>query len=365
MDTNNQKNALSGRLLSLDALRGFDMFWIIGGEWIFKALTDIWDNPTTQHIELQLTHVKWEGFHFYDLIYPLFLFIIGVTLPFALTRRKQSGQSRYKLYLKILKRSLMLIVLGSIPYGLFHFTDWPFLGGVLAHIGLCYFFATPIIMDTSWRTRAVIVVGFLLIYWMASALIPVPGFGAGVYTEEGCLASFIDSQFISGRLWNEGPTSILSGICIILWGSLAGHWLRTSHSANRKAGMLMLAGILCVILGYIWGFSFPIIKRIVWSSSYVSIACGWSLLLLGIFYWIIDAKGYRKWAFFFVVIGTNAITIYFLQGVVNFGEIASLFFTGISEYAGMIQPLVLPVGVMAVKWLLLLFLFRNKLFFKV
>ena len=365
MDTNNRDQVLSGRLLSLDALRGFDMFWIIGGEWIFKALADIWDTPATQLVKVQLTHVKWEGFHFYDLIYPLFLFIIGVTLPFALTRRKEKGQSRYSLYLKIFRRSVLLILLGSIPYGLLHFTDWPHLGGVLAHIGLCYFFATPIIMHTEWRTRAVMVVGFLLLYWMASALIPVPGYGAGVYTEEGSLASFIDSHFISGRLWNEGPTSILSGICIILWGSLAGNWLRSSQPAERKAAMLALSGVTCILLGYIWGFSFPIIKRVVWSSSYVTLTCGWSLLLLAAFYWIIDVKGYRKWAFFFVVIGTNAITIYFLQGVVNFHEIADLFFRGISDFSGILQPLIIPLGVMAIKWLFLLFLYRNRLFFKV
>jgi predicted acyltransferase len=365
MDTNNRDNALRGRLMSLDALRGFDMFWIIGGEWIFKSLADIRDTPTTQLIERQLNHVTWEGFHFYDLIYPLFLFMIGVTLPFALTRRKQMGQNRSSLYLKIFRRSVLLILLGSIPYGLLHFTDWPHLGGVLAHIGLCYFFATPIIMHTEWRARVVMVVGFLILYWMASALIPVPGYGAGVYTEEGSLASFIDSHFISGRLWNEGPTSILSGITIILWGSLAGNWLRSNQPAVRKAAMLALSGVIFILLGYVWGFSFPIIKRIVWSSSYVTVACGWSLLLMGIFYWVIDVKGYRKWAFFFIVIGTNAITIYFLQGVVNFHEIAELFFQGISDHAGRIQPLILPLGVMAAKWLFLLFLYRHKLFFKV
>ena len=365
MDTTNRNNALSGRLMSLDALRGFDMFWIIGGEWIFKALRDISDTQVTQHIYVQLTHVEWEGFHFYDLIYPLFLFIIGVTLPFALTRRKQMQQSRYSIYLKIFRRSVLLILLGSIPSGLLYFDGWPHLGGVLAHIGLCYFFAAPIIMHTEWRTRAVMVIGFLLLYWMASALIPVPGHGAGVYTEEGSLASFIDSQFISGRLWNEGPTSILSGICIILWGSLAGNWLRSGQTAERKAVMLALSGILCIILGYLWGFSFPIIKRVVWSSSYVTLACGWSLLFLAIFYWIMDVKGYRKWAFFFIVIGTNAITIYFLQDVVNFHDIADLFFRGISENAGILQPLILPVGVIAIKWLFLLFLYRHRLFFKV
>jgi len=365
METTNQKDPLSGRLMSLDALRGFDMFWITGGAWIFKSLEEIWDNPTTRLISVQLDHVKWEGFHFNDLIYPLFLFMIGVTLPFALTKRKLAGQSRKSLYLKILRRSLLLILLGSIPSGLFHFTHWPHLGGVLAHIGLCYLFATPIILRTEWRTRAIIVPSFLILYWLASALIPVPGYGAGIYTEQGSLASFIDSLFISGKLWNEGPTSILSGICIILWGSLVGNWLRSDHTPERKTSVLALAGVACILLGYLWGFSFPIIKRVVWSSSYVTFSCGWSLLLMAIFYWVIDVKGYKKWAFFFIVIGTNAITIYFLQGVVNFHGIAELFLKGFSNHSGMFQPLIMPIGVVAVKWLFLLFLYKNRLFFKV
>ncbi|MHC4395257.1 MAG: acyltransferase family protein [Planctomycetota bacterium] len=365
MNTDNREDTTSGRLMSLDALRGFDMFWIIGGAAIFRAPAEVWENPITRIIQQQLHHVKWDGFHFYDLIYPLFLFIIGVVLPFSLARRMQQGQSRYRLYLHIFKRSVMLILLGSVAGGLLRFTHWPSMGGVLEHIGLCYFFAVLIVMHTKWRTQAAIVVGFLILYWIACAVIAVPGSAAGAFTEEGNLASSIDRWFISGRLWNEGPTSTLSGICIILWGTLAGHWLRTSQPGNRKAAALALAGGVSVIVGYVWGFSFPIIKRILWTSSYVTYACGWSLVLLAIFYWVIDVKGYKKWAFFFIVIGTNAITIYFLQRIVNFDEIANLLVKGIGEHAGTLQPLILPVGVLTVKWLFLWFLYRHKIFFKV
>ncbi|MHC4738620.1 MAG: acyltransferase family protein [Planctomycetota bacterium] len=365
MNTNNRNTAASTRLTSLDALRGFDMFWIIGGAAIFRAPGEVWDNPLTQIVQQQLKHVKWEGFHFYDLIYPLFLFIIGVVLPFSLARRRQRGQSRYRLYLHTLMRSVMLILLGSVAGGLLRFTHWPVMGGVLEHIGLCYFFAALIVMHTGWRTQAAIVVGFLLLYWIACSLIAVPDSAAGVFTEQGNLASYIDRWFISGRLWNEGPTSTLSGICIILWGTLSGHWLRTSRSGNRKAAVLALAGIVIIIIGYVWGFSFPIIKRILWSSSYVTYACGWSLVLLALFYWVIDVKGYKKWAFFFVVIGTNAITIYFLQRIVNFDEIANLLVQGICEHAGMFKPFILPIGILTIKWLFLWFLYRHKIFFKV
>ncbi len=352
------------RLLSIDALRGFDMFWIIGGGAIFAATAKVWANPVTLTIQEQLSHVEWKGFHFEDLIYPLFLFLIGVVLPFSLARRKEQGQSRWIIYLHFLKRSLMLILLGSIPRGIMSFTRWPFMGGVLEHIGLCYFFASLLVMHTRWRTRAVIVPAFLILYWLALILIPVSGHGPGAFTYEGSLASYIDRFFISGNLWNEGPASTPSGISIILWGSLAGHWLRSDRTGNRKAAGLALAGLACIILGYLWGFSLPIIKRVLWTSTYVTFACGWSLLLLALFYWVIDVKKYRKWTFFFVVIGMNAITIYFLQQIVNFDEIADLLFKGIRENAGILMPFVLPIGVVTLKWLFLWFLYRHKIFFK-
>jgi len=353
-----------GRLTSIDALRGFDMFWIIGGGEVLSELVRVRQNQFTLTLQAQLEHVSWAGCHFEDLIYPLFLFIIGIVLPFSLARRQEQGQSRGSLYLHCLKRSLLLIVLGSIPGGLLRFEHWPFLGGVLAHIGLCYFLAAILVMHTAWRARAGIVAGYLVCYWLASILIPVPGSGAGVFTEEGSLASYIDRHFITGKLWNEGPASTPSGIAIILWGSLAGHWLRCSRAGQEKAAGLALLGLASVILGYVWSYSFPMIKRVVWSSSYVTNACGWSLLLLAVFYWVIDVKGYRRWCFFFIVIGMNAITIYFLQSLVNFGDIAKLFVQGIALHAGAVKPLIVPLGVLAVKWALLWFLYRHRIFFK-
>ena len=353
-----------GRLSSIDALRGFDMFWIIGGGKVFAALADVWPNRVTASVQVQLDHVRWEGCHFEDLIYPLFLFLIGVVLPFSLARRQTEGESLARLYLHILKRSLLLIVLGSIPGGLLNLDQWPFLGGVLAHIGVCYFAAAILIRHTAWRSRAAIVGIYLVGYWLASLWLPVPGQGAGIFTEEGCLASFIDHHFIAGKLWNEGPASIPSGVMIILTGSLAGMWLRSGRSGSQKAIGLALAGVACVVLGFLWSFSFPMIKRVVWSSSYVTYACGWSLLLLALFYWVIDVQGYRRWSFFFVVIGMNAITIYFLQAIVDFKGTARLFATGIANHAGLLSPLILPLGVLALKWWLLWFMYRRKIFFK-
>jgi predicted acyltransferase len=358
------------RVVSIDALRGFDMLWIIGGGEVLSHLVDVWDNPVTRTIKEQLDHVKWEGFHYEDLIFPLFMFIVGVVLPFALSRRRERGQSAAAIHLHILKRGALIILLGLIFNGLLNFEwshmRWP---GVLQRIGVCYFFAALIVTHTKWRTQAIIVGAVLILYWLASALIPVPGFGAGVMTMEGCLSSYIDQHLIPGELYygygdNEGFISTFPAVCTVLIGALAGHWLRSGRSGSQKASGLAIAGVACVVVGYAWSFAFPIIK-IIWTSSYTLFAAGWSLLLLALFYWIIDVKGYRKWTLFFVVIGVNPITIYFLQRFVDFEGIAGFFLSGVAANAGLIAPLILPIGVLAVKWLLLWFLYRHRIFFKV
>jgi len=358
------------RLLSIDALRGFDMFWIIGGGTLLESLADVWPHPVTQNIKEQLEHVEWQGFHFEDLIFPLFLFIVGVVLPFSISSRRQRGQSSASIHLHIFKRSLAIILLGLIFNDLLHFEwaqmRWP---GVLQRIGLCYFFAAIVVVHTRWRTQAIIVGAVLVLYWAAMAKIPVPDFGANVMTAEGCLSSYIDQQLIPGKLYygygdNEGLISTFPAVCTVLLGALAGHWLRSQRPGNRKAAGLALAGLACVAAGYLWGLVFPIIK-LIWTSSYTLFSGGWCLLLLALFYWLIDVKGYHKWTLFFVVIGVNPITIYFLQRFVNFDDIAQFFLAGVANNAGQVAPLVLPVGVLAVKWLLLWFLYRHKIFFKV
>jgi predicted acyltransferase len=345
------------------------MFWIIGGGTVLGSLAGVWKHPATEAIHKQLEHVEWQGFRFEDLIFPLFLFIMGVVLPFSISRRRQRGQSLPVLYLHIIKRSFVLILLGLIFNNLqnFEFSEmrWP---GVLQRIGLCYFFAAIIVLNTKWRAQAIFIAAVLILYWLAAALIPVPGFGAGVMTAEGCLSSYIDQQLIPGKLYygygdNEGLISTLPAICTVLMGSLAGHWLRSDRPGSRKAAGLAVAGLACVVFGYLWGFVFPIIK-IIWTSSYTLFSGGFCLMLLALFYWTIDVKGYRKWAFFFIVIGVNPITIYFLQRFVDFGGIAEFFLSGLVAHAGQVSPLIIPLGVLAVKWLLLWFLYRHKIFFK-
>jgi predicted acyltransferase len=367
---NEQRDLGGGRVLSIDALRGFDMFWIIGGGTLFESLVEVWDHPVTRTIHTQLSHVEWQGFHFEDLIFPLFVFVVGAVLPFSISRRLEQGHHPSRILLRIIRRTAGLILLGLILNGLLHF-DWATMRwpGVLQRIALCYFFAALFVLYTSWRVQAAAIPVILLLYWAVTMLIPVPGHGSGDLTMRGCLSSYLDQHLIPGFLYykygdNEGILSTLPAVCTALLGVLAGHWLRTSRSNGQKAAGLALAGLACLAVGTLWGHYFPIIK-ILWTSSYVLFAGGWSLLLLALFYWVIDVKGYRQWAFFFVVIGMNAITIYFLQNVIDFERIAEFFLRGLANHAGLLKPLILVVGALAARWVFLWFLYRHKIFFRV
>ncbi len=367
------QTAQGDRIASIDALRGFDMFWIIGGGAIFTSFARVWPNPVTQTISEQMEHVRWEGFRFEDLIFPLFLFIVGLVMPFSLLKRLDGGASRLKLYFRVLRRSIVLFLMGLILYGFLAFNlaeqRWM---GVLQRIAICYLITAILVMNTKIRTQIVVFVSVLVLYWAAMALVPVPGYGAGVITPAGCLHSYVDQMLLGGRFNEqfygygdaEGILSTFPAVCTTLLGVLAGYWLKANAGGGKKALVLAAAGLASLGIGYVWGMVFPIIKMI-WTSSYVLVAGGWSLLLLALFYWVIDVKGYRRCAFFFVVIGMNAITIYFLQGFVNFESIAARLVPGVAERSGTAKPVVLPAATVAIEWLFLWFLYRNKIFFKV
>jgi predicted acyltransferase len=368
---NNLRSPPQARIASIDALRGFDMFWIIGGGAFFETLAKVWKNPSTETIKNQLEHVSWNGFHFEDLIFPLFLFIVGMVLPLSFSRRREQDLGDKMLYLHIIKRSAVLILLGLILNGLLRFNPadmrWP---GVLQRIGLCYFFAALIVMHTGWFVQSIVAAGLLFGYWALVMFVPVPNFGAGVLTPEGCLPAYIDQLLIPGKFCcfkygdNEGLLSTIPAVATVLMGALAGRWLCSSFSGSSKTFAMAIAGIVCLIAGYLWGLSFPVIK-VIWTSSYVLYSAGWSLLLLAVFYLLIDVWGWKKWAFFFVVIGVNPIAIYFLQGIVNFDDVAAFFVGGLARHAGQLKALILPFASFAAKWLLLLFLYRRRIFFKI
>jgi predicted acyltransferase len=369
-----QRHLVGTRVTSIDALRGFSMFWIIGGGTILRSLDGIFNHPVTAFISKQLTHAKWLGFHFEDLIMPLFIFIVGVAVPFSISNRLKRGQSRGRIYLHIVKRTAVLYLLGvMLGSGGLHF-NWPEMDwvGVLQRIAVCYFFAALLVMHTRWQTQAIVAGAILLMYWAALTLVPVPDHGAGVITPAGCLPAYIDQQFLPGKIHEDfygygdsnGILPTLASVSTALLGVLTGHWLRSNRPGNRKVAGLAIAGLISLSVGYAWGRVFPII-RLLWTSSMVLFTAGLGLLLLALFYWLIDVRGHKRWAFFFIVIGANPITIYVLQSVVDFNAIARLFVIGIIQYAEPLQPLILPFAALTVKWLLLWFLYRHKIFLKV
>jgi predicted acyltransferase len=360
------------RIASIDALRGFDMFWIAGGESIIHALYKVWPGAATRALDTQFEHVRWEGFHFYDLIFPLFVFVVGAVLPFSLTRRMQEGANRRQLYRHIIQRFLILFLFGLAYGGLLDFNIHNLrIPGVLQRIALCYLVAALVVMITGIRGQAIVAGSILIVYWLIMKLVPVPGIGAGVITPEGNLAGYLDRLIIPLRFCcytfgdNEGLLSTLPAISTCLLGVLAGHWLRSGkYTPNRKVLGLAAAGVASLFVGWVWSSNFPIIKNI-WSSSFVLWAGGWSLLLLALFYWIIDVRGYQRWSFFFKVIGMNAITIYLVDRFFDFGIITKVFLHGLLPVFGQLQPLVWECSVVFTMWLFLYFLYRQKIFLRV
>jgi predicted acyltransferase len=366
----------SERLVSLDALRGFDMLWITGGEGLIFALAALTGWPVFTWAARQMEHVPWDGFVFYDMIFPLFLFIAGVSMPFSIVKRKMRGESLKSIYWHVFKRMFLLVLLGWIYNGLLRFDfenqRW---ASVLGRIGLAWFFAAIIVLNTSVRSQLIWFAGILLSYWAMMKLIPVPGFGAGVLTPEGNLGAYIDQQLLPGSFCcytygdNEGILSTFPAISTALLGALTGHFLITENSRlnGLKKGLILLAaGVLLLVLGKTWDLAFPIIKNL-WTSSFVLFAGGWSLLLLGIFYLVIDVWKIRRWSFPFVVIGLNSITIYMLvSGIINFQTINEYFFRGVIDlFSKPVQPLINAICYILCEWVLLYILYRKKIFLKV
>lgn len=394
---NDQSTVPGKRLLSLDALRGFDMFWIVSGEGIFHGLAKAvqqkyglvqdqhtWQITVTDHLSLlekmlvtvsnQLHHSVWNGFTFYDLIFPLFIFIAGISMPFSYAKQLAAGPgAKKKIYRSLVKRTVLLLLLGMVVNGLLQwkpFEETRF-ASVLGRIALSCFFAALIYLNASFRWRIAWLVIILLGYWVAMELIPVPGFGPGVLTPEGNLSAYIDRLFLPGKLHRgvydpEGLLSTIPAIATALLGVFTGEMLRSSrYTAIKKLLVLSVAGVALLIAGASWGMVFPINKNI-WSSSFVLYAGGWSLLLLALFYLIIDVRGIKKWSAPFVWLGCNSILIYLAShGLVNFLSTSAFLLEGITQK---VDPrwhdAILWTGVAVIQFAALYGLYKKKIFLK-
>ncbi|HEX8922829.1 MAG TPA: DUF5009 domain-containing protein, partial [Pyrinomonadaceae bacterium] len=283
------------------------------------------NNPGTWGaIYSPLKHAEWHGWTPTDLIFPFFLFIVGISITLAFARRVEAGKNQSDLLLKICKRSAIIFALGLFLNGFPYFDLAEIrIPGVLQRIALCYFVASLIFLKTSWRTQAIIAASLLLLYWVLMTLVPVPGFGAGDLGKEGNLAAYVDRQLLGPHIWKQGkvfdPEGLLStlpAIATTLFGVLTGHWLRSRRTQLEKVAGLFFAGACAVMVGWVWHFFFPINKSL-WTSSYTVFTAGMALQMLAICYWLVDIKGYRSWAKPFVIFGVNALALFVFSGLLS------------------------------------------------
>lgn len=370
MTTNPLRTEPQKRLYSLDALRGFDMFWITGGSWLFVTIAQMLDVPW---LESQMHHVSWEGFHFYDLIFPMFMFISGVAIPFAIKSKLEKNVPKKSLVWKAFKRMAILILLGILYNGAFKngFTDAR-IASVLGQIGIAYFFASLIVIYfKSFRSRIFWLVGILTGFGILHLLIPVPGYGAGVLTVDGSMNSYIDQLLLPGRplfdgkMDPEGIISSLSATAVTLMGTVAGNILRRHNSTDwQKIGYLAAWGTGAIVLALVLSVFYPIIKNC-WTATFNLLAGGISFLLLTVFYTIIDHWGFKGWAFYFRVIGMNSIFVYLFAHFINTYELSQQFFGWLTNPLGEAGKIPAIIGMLALVWLLLYYMYKKKIFLRV
>ncbi|HKQ99466.1 MAG TPA: heparan-alpha-glucosaminide N-acetyltransferase domain-containing protein [Pyrinomonadaceae bacterium] len=310
-----RKSATSSRLLSLDVFRGLAIAGMV-----------LVNNPGTwSSIYWPLRHAEWHGWTPTDLIFPFFLFIVGVSITLALAPRVHAGGDDRALVRKIFKRSVIIFALGLFLNG-FPFFDLAEIRipGVLQRIAICYLAASLLFLKVKdWRAQALIAVCLLLVYWVLMTTVPVPGYGAGDLGKEGNLAAYIDRWLLGRHIWKggkvfdpEGLLSTVPAISTTLAGVLTGRWLGTSRTQLEKARGMLFAGACAVALGWAWHILFPINKSL-WTSSYVVFTAGAALLLLALCYWLVDIKGKRAWASPFVIFGVNALALFVFSGLLG------------------------------------------------
>lgn len=361
------------RLYSLDALRGFDMFWIMGAEEVFHGLAKATGSPFWEAISTQFTHPAWNGFHIYDLIFPLFLFLAGVSTPYSVGRELERGKSKEQLMLRVIKRGLILVLLGMVYNNglqLRPLSDIRF-SSVLGRIGIAYMLANIIFLYTKERAQVIWFAGLLIGYWLILKVTSAPGFAPGDLTMEGNFASYVDRTILPGKLSlgihdTVGFFNNIPAISTALLGILVGSFLKKkSLEPSKKAVSLAGAGVLFLVLSLVWNLDFPINKNM-WSSSFVLLTGGLSLLLLSLFYYIIDVLGYKSWAFFFKVIGMNSILIYISGRFINWNYTTNAFFQWLGQLIGdPFNVVAIAVCMVLIKWTFLYFLYKKKVFLRV
>lgn len=370
------------RVASVDALRGFSMFAVLGADIVAKSIEQMLAHagPSLAAVGAvvgaQFSHAEWNGASFYDLVFPLFIFVTGVAIVFSLPQLVER-EGKWAAHKRVLRRFVLLYVLGVICYGgIAEGWSQVRLGGVLQRIALCYLFASLLFLNTSLRGMLAAFAGLLLGYWAIMTFVPVPGIGAGSFAKGANLANWIDAHYLPGRKWDgswdpEGMLSTLPAIGNCLLGVFAGLLLNNPKvEAQRKSLWLVGAGVALIAAGLIWSLQFPINKHL-WTSSFVLVSGGFAALLLGASHEIVDVRGYKAWTAVFMWVGASAITLYVFNMIVGFypiarrlvgGDVARLADAYLAPGAGRFIAAVLGM-IMAVA--AARFLYRRKIFLRV
>ena len=366
--------AASQRLLSLDALRGFDMLFIMGFAGLVTALCKLCPGEFSDWMTAQMGHADWNGFFHHDTIFPLFLFIAGISFPFSLAKQREKGMSERSIYLKVIRRGLTLVALGFVYSGLFKLDFATLrLPSVLGRIGLAWMFAALLFVNFNVRTRAVIAAAILLGYGLLLQFVAAhDAGGAGPLTLEGNIVGYVDrivmpSHLLGGRGFDpEGLLSTLPAIVTAMLGMFTGEFVRRQDlSGGRKASWMIAAAVALLVAGLAFNGVVPVNKSL-WSSTFVCVVAAYSLAMFALFYYLIDVRGWRRWTLFFRVVGLNSITIYLAQRIVGFGRISDFFLGGVaSKCPEALAAVVNSAGYVAVCWLFLYFLYRKNVFLKV
>ena len=372
------------RLESLDALRGFDLFLLAGLEAVMHALDGAIDAPWFDRLMWCFTHVDWEGFSSWDLVMPLFMFMSGITIPFALARYKRE-QSRGGVYRRIIKRVVLLWIFGMICQGnlLGLNPDRIYLySNTLQAIAMGYLISSVLYLNTSVKTQIIVAMTLLLAFWGCMEWIQVGDYGSGCYTPDANLAEWVDrivlGRFRDGASVNDtgevafapwyAYTWILSSMTFgvtTLTGMFAGHILKSSSTPPlRKFYCLFGIGIALIALGWLWSLQMPVIKKL-WTSSMVLVSSGYCFVLMALFYWIIDYKGRNRHIGWLKVYGMNSIVAYMLATCVNFSSVSRSLFYGLQQYVGDFYPALIALSNAVIVYLILWLMYRQKVFLKI
>jgi predicted acyltransferase len=359
------------RLLSLDFMRGFTMFWIIGGSQVAIALVGCIYPPLTDAVETQLMHARWRGFTALDMVMPMFLFMVGAALPLALAKRLEPGQPLRPVYARIARRVAMLWVLGILTQMMKQFADdesvqLELFSNTLQGIAVGYLVTSLALIHLRVKGQIVLLASLIVGYLALVEFVPFGGHPAGTFQRHANLPRYVDMLLLGVFRRDHSFTWIVTSLgfsASVLMGAMAGHLLRSGLSTRRRLLSLVAIGSVCAVIGWCWSYSLPL-NRHLWSSSTILWAGGWSFLVLALFHAVIDVAGARRWTFPFVIIGSNALLAYVLQpffGMATQGFWSQFLPDGFPELP---TDLLTCGSEVVLLWLVLCWLFRNRLFLR-